>query len=143
MHFLIIFFKNYFLIASINLTTQGPLYTCLVQYRNIQEQFAQNLVVLVPSFLFFNLRSPKILVKRYRIIVFIKLGDFISKNARILDYLTKSGKFGLFFSKMRFSQNHVGTDLIFKNEARKLLVVPLYGICSVFLPPFKRGVPKF
>ena len=61
----------------------------------------------------------------------MKLDDFVGKNAKIGEILTKTGKFWLVFTKMRFSQNHVGTDFFFKNDARKLKFgpgVPLYSI---------------
>ena len=59
----------------------------------------------------------------------MKSGDFIGKNAKNWEVLTKTFHFWLFFTKTWFSQNHAGT--YFFNEAMKLkfgLVVTLYGI---------------
>ena len=61
----------------------------------------------------------------------MKLGDFIGRNTKIWEILTKSVKFWLFFTKTQFSQNHAATDFFFKNEARKLKFgpgAPLFGI---------------
>ena len=43
----------------------------------------------------------------------------------------KTGKFWLFFTKMRFSQNHAGTDFFFKNDARKLKFGPEVPLNSI------------
>ena len=37
----LLFAENYFLIAVINLTTRGPLYTCLVVDRSVQLSFPE------------------------------------------------------------------------------------------------------
>ena len=47
----------------------------------------------------------------------MKLDDFVGKNTKIWEILTKTGKFWLVFTKMQFSQNHAGTDFFFKNDA--------------------------
>ena len=62
---------------------------------------------------------------------YTKLGDFIVKNAKIWEILTKWVRFWLLFTKTLFYQNDAGTDLFFKYQARKLKFgpgVPLYGV---------------
>ena len=59
----------------------------------------------------------------------MKLSDFVGKNAKFWELLTKLGKFWLIFTKTRFSQNYACADFLHKNEAMKLklgLEVPLY-----------------
>ena len=49
----------------------------------------------------------------------MKVADFIVKNAKNWEILTKTVTFWLFFTKSWFSQIHACTNFFFKNEARK------------------------
>ena len=43
----------------------------------------------------------------------------------------ETSKFLLFFTNMRFSQNHVGMDFVFKNDARKVKFGPEVPLNSI------------
>ena len=62
----------------------------------------------------------------------MKLVDFVGNDAKIWEISIKTVKFLLFFTKAWFSQNHVGTDFFFKNDAKELTFGPEVPLNSIY-----------
>ena len=93
--------------------------------------YRENLVFLVHIFLYLDVRCWKTCLNGEDQLVSMKLDDFVRKNTKIREILTKLVDNWPLFTKMRFSKNHAGAHFFFKNDARKLKFgpgVPLYCI---------------